>query len=193
MNKHRVCTTISAKHWDILKKHTEKYETQQKALEFALESLENSKQNVDLSQEEELWMRIGRELKSNICVLHKNIFEELIESVGFDKNKEILTRFRPAEYIVVWYLQKPLKKCSLKEVIEGIVFTTRNLDGVLDTISYSDDGNHYNLKITHTVSMKYSRLFNLFFEDLFEVYGVRTESEISKNSIFMKIYKNRNY
>ena len=192
MKKHRVCTTISAKHWDILKKHTEKYETQQKALEFALESLENAKQNVVLSQEEELWMRIGRELKSNICVLHKNIFEELIESAGFDKNKEILTRFRPAEYIVVWYLQKPLKKCSLKEVIEGIVFTTRNLDGLLDTINYTDEISHYNLKITHTVSMKVSKLINLFFEDLFKAYGVKTESDISESSVFMKIYKNCN-
>ncbi len=189
MNKHRVCTTISAKHWELLRKHTEKYETQQKALEFALESLENEKQNVVLSQEEELWMRIGRELKSNICVLHKNIFEELIESVDFDKNKEILTGFKPAEYILVWYLQKPLKKCSLKEVIEGIVFTTRNLSGLFDTINYKDEISHYNLKITHTVSMKFSRLFNLFFEDLFKAYGVKTESEISENSIFMKIYK----
>lgn len=44
MSKRRVSTTISIKHWELLKKYTEKYETQQKVLELALESLEKEKE-----------------------------------------------------------------------------------------------------------------------------------------------------
>ena len=53
LKTHRISTTISQKHWELLKKHTEKFETQQKVLEHALESLENSsKQNPELTREE---------------------------------------------------------------------------------------------------------------------------------------------
>ncbi len=55
MEKHRINTTISAKHWEILKKHAAKNESQQKTLELALESLEDkSKQNSILSSHEQL-------------------------------------------------------------------------------------------------------------------------------------------
>lgn len=58
LQNHRISTTISQKHWELLKKYAEKFETQQKALEHALESLENSsKQNPALTEEENLWMR----------------------------------------------------------------------------------------------------------------------------------------
>ncbi len=42
LHKHRVNTTISEKHWEILKKHTGKFETQQKVLESALQSFEEN-------------------------------------------------------------------------------------------------------------------------------------------------------
>jgi hypothetical protein len=59
LHNHRISTTISQRHWALLQKHAEKYETQQKALELALESLENSaKQSPVLSQEEKLWMSL---------------------------------------------------------------------------------------------------------------------------------------
>jgi hypothetical protein len=86
-----------------------------------------------------------------------------------------------------------VKECSLKEVIDGIVITTK-AGRYFDEIKYTDDGNYYTLKANHSVvveghDMDYSNTFKLFFEDLFETYGVKTEAKISVNNVFMKIYK----
>jgi len=55
LKNHRISTTISQKHWELLKKQSEKFETQQKTIEFALESLENSsKQSPALTLEENI-------------------------------------------------------------------------------------------------------------------------------------------
>jgi hypothetical protein len=92
MNKRRVCTTISAKHWELLKKYTAKYETQQKVLELALESLENNSKHITaLSQEEEHWMRIGREAKSVACLIQKDGLKELLKTADIERIKESTT------------------------------------------------------------------------------------------------------
>lgn len=168
-----------------------KFETQQKALESALENLENSKLHSPVqSPEEELWMRIGRDLRGVICTLHRDLLFELVKNADFEQISNIITRQNLSEYQVVWYYQKPLKELSLKEVMEGIVLTTR-ITNVLDTINYTDDNDHYTLKANHSAgSIEYSRIFIKFFETLFSAYGVRTESEISGNSIFIKVFKN---
>ncbi len=97
MKKRRICTTISAKHWELLKKYAEKFETQQKALEFALESLEKCGRQIQpLTPEEEQWMRAGREMKT-VCVLHKDLLKALLETADFEKIKEVVNNQKPAE------------------------------------------------------------------------------------------------
>lgn len=189
-NKHRVCTTISEKHWEILKKHTGKFETQQKALEFALENLENSKlQSPVQTPEDELWMRVGRDLKRVICILHKDFLFELVKNADFEKLSNIITRQNLIEYHVVWYYQKPLKELSLYEVVVGIVLTTR-MANWLDAINYAEEKDHYILNGNHSVgSVEYSMIFKKFFETLFSTYGARMETDISGNSIFIKVFK----
>ena len=189
MEKRRINTTISSKHWEILKKHAAKHESQQKTLELALESLEDkSNQNSILSSHEQLWMNIGRDMKSSISLVHKSIFDELIDTADCEGLLKIYARLRSAEYLIVWYYKKPLKKCSLVEVIEGIIITTR-IGNWFDTINHKDNGDHYILEVNHVLKMKGSRLFNAFFEGLFEEYGVKTESEISETGFFIKVYK----
>lgn len=185
----RLCTTISIKHWELLKKHKEKYGTQQKVLELALENLEkNEKQSPMLSLEDQLWIRMCKELKM-ICYLHKDLFFELVKTADFERFAEKIIKLKLSEYQVVWYYQKPLKECSLKEVIDGIVITTK-MGNWLDTINYTDDDHYYSLKVTHSGgSMNYSKGFKIFFESLFRAYGVKTQSEISENSLFMKVFK----
>ncbi len=57
MKKYRINTTISLKHHQILKRHAEKFGTQQSVLEHALESLENNLNHPspELSPEAETW------------------------------------------------------------------------------------------------------------------------------------------
>lgn len=176
------------KHWELLKKYTENHETQQKVLELSLENLEKENQIPMLTPEEQLWMRIGKELKV-ICYLHRDIFLELMKTADFERIAEIITKLKISEYQVVYYYQKPLKESSLKEVMDGIVITTK-VANWLDTINYTDDGGYYTLKATHSAgSMDFSNLFKIYFETLFEAYGVRTHSEISENSFFVKVFK----
>lgn len=185
----RLCTTISIKHWELLKKHKEKYGTQQKVIELALENLEkNEIQSPMLSLEDQLRIRMCKELKM-ICHLHKDLFFELLKTADFERIAETMIKLKLSEYQVVWYYQKPLKECSLKEVIDGIVITTK-MGNWLDTINYTDDDHYYSLKVTHSGgSMNYSKGFKIFFESLFRAYGVKTQSEISENSLFMKVFK----
>lgn len=99
MSKHRVCTTISAKHWELLKKYTAKFETQQKALEAALENLESSsKQNPAISQEDRFWLQM-RELKVLIHI-HKDVFLEMVKTADYEKVNKILATYGLAEYMI---------------------------------------------------------------------------------------------
>ncbi len=92
--------------------------------------------------------------------------------------------------MISWYYQKPLKKCSLEEVLDGIVFFLEAAR-IADTVSYVDGGNCYTLKMIHGLDIRTSQMFIIFIGSLFEAYGLKTESEISEKSLFMKIFKIR--
>jgi hypothetical protein len=192
LNKHRINTTISAKHWEILEKHTEKYETQQKVLEAALEGLEKgSKQNPALSPEEDFFMRIHKEYGKNLCVLHKNLVKECLKFGGWERLNKLANEMNLLETQVLFFCNKPLKECSLNEIMEGIVHTFKVVN-LFDIIEYEDHGNFYLLSITHILNLGSGNQTSLKlpFEKLFEKYGVKAESEESENNFFMKIYKN---
>lgn len=186
MNKHRICTTISSKHWEILNNYTKQYETQQKVLEFALENMDSKQKNV-ISPEEKLWLRMKNEIKP-ACFFHRDLLKSLIDTADINRLEKIIADQKPAEYMIVWYYQKPLSKCSPKETIEGLIFFIDTLN-IVDTINYSDDASYYSLKIVHSLNINSSKLLKLLIENLFDSCGVKTESEISQNSVFMKIYK----
>lgn len=193
MNKRRINTTISAKHWEILKKHTEKHESQQKVLEVALERLENgSKQNSSLSQEEELWVRFGSKYGPNLSVLHKDIVRECLKFGGFERVNKMANEMNLIETQVVSICKKNLKECSLKEIMDSIVWLFK-ITNIFDIIEYKDQDDFYFLSITHFLNLEGRNQtdFKLLFEKLFEKYGVKTESEVSENNLFMKIYKNQ--
>jgi hypothetical protein len=188
--KRRVCTTISAKHWDLLKKYSEKYETQQKVLELALESLDKTeKQGAVLTLEEQLWTRMGRELKV-LCAIRRDLFLELMRTVDFEQFGELLNKLRLSEHQVISYYQKPLKECSLKEIMDGIVITCK-VTNMYDSVTYTDDGNYYTLRVTHSCGSKnHTELIKIFLEPLFDAYGAKTQSDLYSNTLLMKIFKN---
>lgn len=192
MDKHRINTTISTKHWEIIKKHTKKFETQQKVLEAALECLENgSKQNPALSPEEDFFIRIHKEYGQNLCVLHKNLVKECLKSGCWERMTKMANEMNLLETQVLFFCKKPLKECNLKEIMEGIVHTFKIVN-IFDIIEYEDHGNFYLLSITHILNLGGGNQTSLKlpFEKLFEKCGIKTESEESENNLFMKIYKN---
>src|SRR5574341_1660058 len=175
--RHRISTTISSKHWGILKKHAEKLETQKKTLEIALESLENSNQGHAPSPEEALLLRLSA-IRS-ACFMHIDVINEFIRTSDLERIKEI---FKGAPLIIEWYYQKPLKKCSLKEIMDAIVIYYRAGNWV-DSINYTENGDHYYLKMLHRSYPEGSEILKMVFEILCSAYGVKIECEISERNI----------
>ncbi len=187
MKKYRLSTTISMRHYGLLKKHMPKYETQQKVIEAALESLDNSpKQIASLSDEEKLWLRVGN-LKS-ACAIQKESLKVLLETFDADRYKEHVAEKKPLEFILEVLYQMPLGECSVIDVLDGLVkvFKVSNL---VDTIEYSDDGDHYTLKMTHDFGLNHSRMLKVANEGLFRTYGIYADYIVSDRSFFSKIYK----
>ncbi len=190
MKKHIVHTTISEKHWELLKKHTKEFESQQKVLEFALENMEKNSNNIPpQTPEEQLWNRIGREVKS-VCIIEKEFFKLVCETADTERLAEYINCHKQIEYVLEYYYQKPLKECSLKEVMDGIVINSRTANW-FETVNYTDDGNCYTLKITHNLNLNNSIINKLLLESLFRTYGAKIKIEISERSLFVKIFKSK--
>ena len=188
MKNHRISTTISQKHWEILKENVEIFETQQKVIELALESLENgSKQSPALPPEEDYLIRIKQ--AKTLCIIERNLFKLLMETGDTEQLQKFFISDKPMEYAIEYTLQKSLKECSLKEVIDGLVMVFGNT-GWIDTVDYIDDGNYFTLKVTQGIGSTASKLTAISIENALKTYGVKTESIISPKIIFMKIFKN---
>ncbi|MHC1757538.1 MAG: hypothetical protein AB9861_19270 [Methanosarcina sp.] len=188
LNKHRISTTISQKHWELLNKHVEKLETQQKVIELALESLENSSKQSPVSAWEKRFWLFVKSTKS-VCFVQKDGLKVLLETADIERVKEFVARNKPIEYSIEFYFQKPIKECNLKEVIDGLVIIAE-MSNWLDSVNHADDGSHYTLMITHSLGLNNSKVTSIMFENLFKTYGVKAESAISEKTIFMKIFKN---
>lgn len=188
MKAHRISTTISQRHWELLKKYSEKFETQQKTLELALDNLENSsKKGPALTLEEKYWMLIKR--AKSAVIIEKNAFKFLIETTDVELLSELFSRDKTIEYTIELYFQKPLEECSLKEVIDGLVINLK-ITNWFDTVDYINNGDDYKLIMTHTFGFIFSKLIRTSIENMFETYGVKADSIVSVKTIFMRISKN---
>ncbi len=187
--KRRISTTISLKHWELLNKFSDKYDTYQRVLELALDCLENgSNYRPALSREEELWMRIGRDIKS-ACLIPKDGYKVLIADANLERFKKYVADQKPLEYMLEDYCQKPLKECGLKEIMEAIVITGKVMNS-FDIINYTDSGDHYTLKMTHEMGLKNSEIVNMMIGSVFKTYGAKIESKVSERVLFINVFKN---
>jgi hypothetical protein len=187
LKTHRISTTISQKHWELLKKQAEKYETQQRALELALESLENSSRQIpELTLEEKYWMRLRR--ARSLVIIEKTTFKTLTETANIELLSELFIRNKIMEYTIELYFQKSFEECSLKEVVNGLVVNLK-ITKLVDTIDYTDCSSHYKLIITHDLGFTFAKMLSTWIDNMFKTYGVRVESIVSVKTIFIKILK----
>jgi hypothetical protein len=188
LKNNRISTTISAKHWGILLKLADKYGTQQKALEFAIENLEDhSKAVPKLSPEEDAFVRVGTEIDS-MCLLPKEALKILLTTANLEKVRAYIDEQTPLEWTFEYFYQKPLKDFSLKEIVEGVIFFGK-MAYWFDTAIYSDEGDHYSMKISHSLGINGSKVHEMLIESTFKKYGAKTISTISERSIFIKVFK----
>jgi hypothetical protein len=189
MKKRRINTTISQEHYNLLKKHVGEHGTQQKVLEIAIECLENnSKQYSPLSIEEEIWMRIGREIKDLLVIFNKNTVRMLLETADIERFREYINDQKPLEFTCEWYYHKPLKELSLQEFVDGIIMGM-NILGPKDTINHIEDDNYHTIIITNNLGINMAKIMAMEFESLFKSYDVKSEIHFSKRAVFLKIFK----
>lgn len=190
MKKQRINTTISQKHHQILKKHAEKFGTQQSVLENALEALENNtNQSLGLPpDQEELWIRLTREIKDLFTLLQRDITKMLFETADIEQFREFVKNERPGEFAVEWYYDKPLKECTLQEIIDAVVIKLK-IQGGADSINCIETENYYKINLTHSLGINCSKIVVIMDESVFESYGVKFETNYSERSVFFKIFK----
>jgi len=190
MRKYRLNTTISQDHHAILKKYVEDFGTQQSVLEHALESLEKSlNQSPELTQEEEVWMRIAREMKETNLIVQKDLFKVLIETMDTERFKKYIENQRPGEFVVEWLYNKPFKHCTLREIIDAIIIQYENQGGI-DTINRIEEDNSYIINLSHSMGINGSKMISIMEESVLKSYGATYEVHFSKRSVYFKVFKN---
>jgi hypothetical protein len=188
LKNNRISTTISSKHWAMLLKLAEEHGTQQKALELAIENLDSGPRSMHKpSLEEDAYTRVSTELKS-ICLLPREALKLLLDTADLDMVRCYIDEQTPLEWTLEYNYQKPLKEFTLREVVDGIIFFGK-MAHWFDTGTYTDDGEHYSLRISHSTGVNGSKVNQMLIESVFRKYGVETDSTISERSIFMKAFK----
>jgi hypothetical protein len=189
MHKIRISTTISPKHFAILKKHAKEHGTQQKALELALETFDKKAlEGSSLSQEESFILRAWREKMA--CVIYKELLSMLIKTADLKQSEDWYnTNTTVMAFMIEFLNQRPFKELSLREVLDDLV-TLAKISNFFNRYTYSDEGDHYMLKIYHDYGFNGSKYFLFTVENLFNFCGVKYKSSVSDKTIFVKIYKN---
>jgi hypothetical protein len=124
----------------IITKACKKYETQQKALELALEGLENnSNQLPELTLGQKFWLVY--ESIDSVCCIQKGALRILMETVNLEQFAEYVIRKKPIECVLEYFLQKPLKECSLKEIVDGLT-TVFRLSHLFEKVEYKDNNDY---------------------------------------------------
>ena len=190
MKKYRLSTTISPKHWSLLQKYSEKYETQQKALEQALETLDNrSTASNLLSEEDKVWYRISKDMRTSAVFIHTEYFQMLLKGADIEDFREYVAKHKPVVFAIEYYYKKPLKECSLQEVVDCFLLNSRVMNAAED-ISYREYAGYYEIIIVHSFGIIMSKMHVIAHENALESYGARFESNYSERTIFIKIFKN---
>lgn len=190
MKKYRVNTTISPKHHEILKKHAEELGTQQSVLEHALEGLENNSNKVLglPPEEEELWMRVGQEIKGVFTLLQRDISKMFFETADLERFGKYVENEKPGVFAVEWYYNKPLKECTLQEIINAVVIKLR-IQGGADIVNCTETDNYYEINMTHSLGINCSKIVALMDENMFDTYGAKYETHCSERSVFFRVFK----
>jgi hypothetical protein len=187
MKKYHVHTTVSSKHMELLNRFAEIYGSQQKVLELALENMENNIKPNPLSPEEKLWIQFAD--VDTACFIQKDGLRLLLDTADMELFRNFVDQGKPIEFQVEKYYHKPLKECTLKEIIDGLAINAR-MAHWFELVDYKDEGDHFTMIMAHTLGINGSRLNKILMESVLKTYGARFETIISEKTFFIKIFKN---
>ncbi len=188
MNKRRISTNISQKHWELLLEYVDKLGTQERVLELALESLrDSSKQNrASLTREEIAWMKLKKEKR--VCVVDKSAFKLLIQKANIESFYEYFIQNKLIESRIELLFQKPIKELNLEELVIGIVSASK-LTNWIDTVEYTDNDTHHSVLMSHSLGSEISKVISDSYRNMFNSKSNMVEIAYSTNNIFIKIFK----
>jgi hypothetical protein len=187
--KYRVNTTISIKHRELLDKQVEEYGTQQAVLEKALEILDNGNHPGQLSEEQEIWLRLYREVNDILVFFPRELTKLLLETADMDEFQKHIQNVKQVQSVIEYNYKKHLCDFTLPELIKGVI-TNIKIQGSVDTVECTEKEDHYQIYLTHRLGINDSKSLIIMNESVFKSYGVKFESTYSKRSVFFKIYKN---
>ncbi len=160
-------------------------------MEKALESLEkNSKQCPELTFEQKYWLNC--ESIDSMCCIPKDTVKILIDTANLNRFKKYVIQNKPLECVVEFILQKSLKECNLKEIVDGLMIAFK-ISHLFDTVDYKDNGDYYMLILTHSLGLNNSKLNIITLESVFKTYGVNIDSIVSEKTVFIKLFKINSY
>ena len=189
MKSHRISTTISEKHWVLLNKLVEKFQTQQKTLEVSLESLENGLKNSTetLTREDKAWMQIKKQ--NTLCVIDKNAFNLIIQNANCEPLYEYFIQNKLLESRIELLFKKPTKELNLEELIVGIVSASKLINWI-DTVEYTENDIHYSIVMSHSLGQEISKMISDSYRNMFKTNGIKAEIKSSTKNIFLDVFKN---
>ena len=141
-----------------------------------------------LSKEEKLWIRVGKEIKDILTIFQRDLAKMLLETADMEQYREYIKNVNPAMFAVEWYYNKPLKECTLQEVINALILNIKTQSSA-DTINCTENDHFYMIHLTHNFGIKASEMLAMMNYMALESYGAKFESNFSERSIMFKVFK----
>jgi hypothetical protein len=176
--KKKLSTTISALHWEIIKRYLKKFGSQRRVIEKALELLDNSKYEIN---EEKLRLAMD----PDAVVVHRSWFEAAMKN-----DWKSVENSPVAEFGVMILKKKPLHKMSFKEQVHSLCDLIEASCQFERVIRDEEDDGSIKITLTHhggrEVSEHLSKLGKKYFEDL----GINFEMVLSDYYIMYRAWGN---
>ena len=164
MRKHRLSTTISRKHFDILDRNVEQYGSQQKVLEAALELLEDGGKFYKLNEVQR--KRVDLLDVPGAIILNRRSVKHTIEG-KWDK----IAGERMYEFGILVLSGKSVDNMDFQGLINIFHKLLRVLN-LFEKITLESKGGVYNMKILHNEGKTYSEHFAYLNEEFFKEMGI---------------------
>ncbi|MEM2924554.1 MAG: hypothetical protein QXJ68_02550 [Methanocellales archaeon] len=179
-NSLRLNTTISKMHYQILEKYKERYGSQKKTIEAALELLEKQN-NPGLSSEDELWLKLRKEC--DIAAFSRVTARDIIAG---KPEEAIKNNYLP--FYLEWLYKKPIAQLSLEEVLSGLKKLLETIN-ICKCLNFSRELNTF--RVVGYIGMNYetSEFYAKYISYFLERYcNCRVVSSITDTGITLDIH-----
>jgi|Deesub1362A_J573_1020465.scaffolds.fasta_scaffold00735_11 hypothetical protein len=175
----RLSTTLSKEYFDTLEKYAKKFGTQKSVIEKALDLLDQRYNPFRERTDEIIWSKLREELDhlsiSRTFLIH--LIKGEFDTAAVDN---------ASEYLVSWYLKKPVRDATLGELLDGVkkMYEASNH---FKRIEYIKRDGEFVVTFWHFMGMEYSRFMTKYFVNFFEKLGFPVTPDVMNVCFVIKI------